>query len=244
MNEIVNLDSEHIQGRQQVERFVQRFEPSYLQLAYYAALPLILTPELLNYLRYQLLRNVRVPWVAEVDLLLSDLCRPVGYEQYVMESAARSYLLGQMEQALGKERIEAVAKLLIAYVRQLAKTNPFLSRRELRSQQWAAMVYLDAQREEAVRQIAITLQQGMGEHLDEIEGFTDRSEVAHLSRITQELAPQLRDYPNLIQFADLVSRILIDPSLRQSETAQQSYSVLPRIDLKLPGVKALSPFRN
>ena len=44
----------------------------------YAALPLILTPELLNYLRNHFLRD-KVPWVAEVDLLLSELCRPVGY---------------------------------------------------------------------------------------------------------------------------------------------------------------------
>jgi len=117
MDEVTSLEQEQIQGRQQVERFVWRFDPSYQRLAYYAALPLILTPELLNYLRNQLLREVRVPWVAEVDLLLSDLCRPVGYEQYAMDSGVRSYLLSQMEQELGKERIETVAKLLIAYVR-------------------------------------------------------------------------------------------------------------------------------
>ena len=38
-------------ARQAVERFVRRFEPSYRKLVYYAALPLVLTPELLHYLR-------------------------------------------------------------------------------------------------------------------------------------------------------------------------------------------------
>ena len=110
---------EREQAQRQVERFVRRFEPSceprrevplYRLLAYHAALPLVLTPELLNYLRNQFLRGEGVPWVAEADLLLSDLCRPVGYEQYAMDTAVRAYLLEEMEQVLGRARVEAVAR--------------------------------------------------------------------------------------------------------------------------------------
>ncbi len=54
-----------------------RFDESYGLLAYHAALPLVLTPELVNYLRNEFLRGEQVPWVAEVDLLLSDLCSQV-----------------------------------------------------------------------------------------------------------------------------------------------------------------------
>ncbi len=80
-------------AKNKVERFVSRFEPSYHWLACHVALPLVLTPELVNYLRVQFLRSEEIPWIAEADLLLSDLCRPVGYELYVMDKAVRVYLI-------------------------------------------------------------------------------------------------------------------------------------------------------
>jgi len=58
-----------------VERFVSRFEDSYFLLACHIALPLKLTPQLVNYLRIEFLKSERVPWIAEADLLLSNLCR-------------------------------------------------------------------------------------------------------------------------------------------------------------------------
>jgi hypothetical protein len=51
-----------------VERFVSRFESSYLLLACHVALPLVLTPQLVNYIRVQFLKNEDVPWIAEADL--------------------------------------------------------------------------------------------------------------------------------------------------------------------------------
>ena len=100
-----------------VDRFVRRFgNPSYRDLAYYAALPFILTPELLNYLRHAFLRglNPPLPWVAEADLLLSDLCSQVGHEQFAMKQVIRDYLMTQMRQRLGSKRLEEVARLLCA----------------------------------------------------------------------------------------------------------------------------------
>ncbi len=76
-------------AKQQIERFVARFEPSYEYLACHCALPLVLTPELVNYIRVQFLLREEVPWIAEADLLLSQLCRPVGYELYAMTPAVR-----------------------------------------------------------------------------------------------------------------------------------------------------------
>jgi hypothetical protein len=46
------------QAARTVERFVSRFEDSYRLLAYHAALPLVLTPELVNYLRIDILTAV------------------------------------------------------------------------------------------------------------------------------------------------------------------------------------------
>ena len=112
-------------ARQQVARFVARFDESYRRLAWYAALPLVLTPELLNYLRNHFLRG-QTPWEAEADLLLSELCRPVGYEQFAMAPEVRAWLIGEMREQLGEAPMREVARLLIRYVRQLSRmSSPF-----------------------------------------------------------------------------------------------------------------------
>jgi formylglycine-generating enzyme required for sulfatase activity len=213
-----------------VNQFVRRFEESYRLLAYHAALPLVLTPELLNYLRNQFLRG-QVPWLAEVDLLLSDLCTPVGYELYAMDTAVRAYLLEEMhnDAALSSQRMQEVARLLLGYVRHLAQTNPFISQQELEAQQWAAMVYLDDQRENVVRQIVQAFQESRA-----IGGSRWQTEMARLSRITQELAPQLRAYPNLLEYAELITRFVTEPESVNLEPGKDSYSVLGET-LEVPG---------
>src|SRR4051812_42870495 len=142
-----------LHAQEAVNRFVKRFGESYRLLAYYAALPLVLTPELLHYLRNEFLRDQSVPWVAEVDLLLSELCSQVGYEQYAMSTDARAFLISEMREKLGLARMQAVARLLIGYVRELARARSPLQEHELQAQQWAAMVYLDEHRAEATQQI-------------------------------------------------------------------------------------------
>ncbi|MEQ9623130.1 formylglycine-generating enzyme family protein [Coleofasciculus chthonoplastes] len=217
-------------ARQRVNQFVRRFEESYRLLAYHAALPLVLTPELLNYLRNQFLRG-QVPWLAEVDLLLSELCTPVGYELYAMDTAVRAYLLEEMhnDAALSSQRMQEVARLLLGYVRHLAQTNPFISKQELEAQQWAAMVYLDNQRENAVRQIVQAFQESRA-----IGGSRWQTEMARLSRITQELAPQLRAYPNLLEYAELITRFVAEPESVNPEPGKDSYQVLGET-LEVPG---------
>src|SRR5262245_26360248 len=93
-------------AKTKVDWFALRFGKACRLLASYAALPLVLTPDLLHYLRTKFLRD-EVPYVAEADLLLSSLCEQVGYEQYMMDSAVRAYLIAEMRQtASGGERME------------------------------------------------------------------------------------------------------------------------------------------
>ena len=150
-------DEKFAEAKAIVDRFVAYFEPSYRQLAQYAALPLLLTPELLNFLRSRFLRG-QVPWVAEADLLLSDLCRQVGYELYAMKSDVRAYLLADMAESVGRDAMQEVAQLLIQYTQYLEKLDPLLREEERQAQQWAAMVYLEESREQAVQQMAEALQ--------------------------------------------------------------------------------------
>ena len=125
-------EQQSVSAPQVVERFVARFTPVYQDLLYHAALPLVLTPELLNYLRSEFLAD-RVDWVAEADLLLSDLCQEIGYEQYAMRLDVRAHLLAGMQKTLGEQRMQEVARRLLAWVHHLAHTNPRLRSHELQT---------------------------------------------------------------------------------------------------------------
>jgi hypothetical protein len=102
-----------------VEDFLERFDHTYLDLLYYAALPLILTPELLHYFRHQFTPSL--PWVAEVDILLAqDICRERTFEQYTMHAEIRNYLLAN---ARGRIRLREAALVLIRYLREAEHTS-------------------------------------------------------------------------------------------------------------------------
>jgi formylglycine-generating enzyme required for sulfatase activity len=217
---------------------VQRFEPCYRQLAFYAALPLVLTPELVHYLRNRFLLEAQVPWVAEVDLLLSDLCNPVGYEQYAIEPRIRSYLLSEMEQEIGWGQMQQVARLLLSYVQQLALANPeMLQYQELELQQWSAMVYLDDRRESVVQQIGAAYRALIDSgKVDAKKAGKLLLDLDRLTRITQDFAPYLRDYPELLKYADLLRRLLDEREIVAPELLTEHFEVLPGVDLVVPAV--------
>ena len=226
----LNVSQQRERAKQMVERFVRRFQPSYRLLAYHAALPLVLTPELVNYLRVQFLRG-QVPWVAEVDLLLSDLCRQVGYELYAMDTAVRAYLLEQMKQELGDGRIQEVARLLISYVKHLHQNNPYISPKELQAQQWAAMLYLNEQREKAIGEITQAFKDAASASTGIAQGLVNRAEMVRLAKITQELAPQLGAYENLVEYARIVTRVLTKSEDVESAALRHSYPIMPGLEL-------------
>src|ERR1051325_9671978 len=225
-----------VEAELQLEIFVRRFNSSYKLIAYYAALPLILTPELLNYLRSKFLHG-QVPWVAEADLLLSDLCKPVGYEQYVMNTAVRAYLLKQVRKQLGLMRMREVAQLLIHYVHYISRTNPFISKQELQSQQWAAMVYLEEHRKDVAREIA----ESFRNCISPIDGSVsigssriDEAELARLIRITEVLNPELKTYPELIEYAECVRQILSGLEVEELYKDDRWTKPLQVLGVKLP----------
>ena len=235
MTDSLSLEQRQAQAAQTVRRFVRRFQPAYQALACHAALPLVLTPELINYLRNECLRDQEVPWVAEVDLLLSDLCQPVGYELYALDTDVRAYLLGELERQYGQGRLRQVAKLLISYVKYLAETNPQANEKELETQQWAAMIYLDAgQRRDAVSQIAAQLQAGATTVERLGEDLVGQGELARLAEIATKFAPQLADYPALLDYASLVREVMAGESGIAAERLEQTYEVLPGQNLQLP----------
>lgn len=214
-------------AKQTIEQFIADHDESYRQLAYYAALPLLLTPELLNYLRNRFLRG-QTPWVAEIDLLLNlELCRPVDYELYSMRPEVRAYLLAEIREKLGVSEMQRVARTLIHYVRHLARTNAFLADHELQAQQWAAMVYLDDQRPIAVHALAESFRAAAVQMQSSgaVITIAARAELTRLARLTAMLAPELTQYPELIEYAELIGRLLAGVADDLPESIQRNYRV-------------------
>jgi hypothetical protein len=201
-------------ARDRIERFVGRFGEPYRRLSWHAALPLILTPELLSYLRVHFLRGRGgVPWIGEADLLLSDLCRPVGHEQYALDQNVRACLQADMRARLGDDPLRETARLLLRYVRQLGTTGAGLGPAELQAEQWSAMAYLAEHRSEAARQIAAAFAAGLGTAAPVLTSEAiSAAELARLVRVTDALAEQLVQHRELLDYAGEVARLLQDPA--------------------------------
>ena len=184
--ELAPEDAQH-----RVERFVSRFSPGYRRLARHAALPLVLTPELLHYLRNAFLRG-QVPWVAEADLLLSDLCEEVGYEQYVMHPAVRARLITELRaETDGPDRVKEVARLLLQYLRRLERDGAGPGRDALVVQQWSALVYLDSDR------VSREVHEALAELVARLQARPDEvNDLAALANITRNLAPSSTRTPS------------------------------------------------
>jgi formylglycine-generating enzyme required for sulfatase activity len=233
MSHPLTLEERQELAELRITRFVSRFEPGYLELVCHAALPLVLTPELLSYLRNEFLRHL--PWVAEVDLLLSDLCSPIGHERYAMDPDVRDYAISQETPSFTPDRKRQVAKLLITYIRYLAGHRSYHSDRELATQQWAAMLYLGvSERQQVVDQITDGFR-GV-ETAGAMVGadLLDRAELARLAQITQTFQTQLADYPGLLDYARLVNEVQMGSHSIPRERVERSYIATPGKALRLP----------
>lgn len=110
-------------AQRRIEAFGKRFGEAHLYLAYHAAFPLALTPDLLYRLWANFQRDIHgevlnIPWIAVADLLLSSLCDEVGHELYEMEKEVRNVLLSELKAnpRFGTERINELSDFLLAYV--------------------------------------------------------------------------------------------------------------------------------
>ncbi len=125
----------------EVVRFERRFGEKHLKLACHAALPLIVTPELVNLIRINFLSNQDVPWVAEADFLLSSLCRPMGEDLYEVEPSIREVLMVELERTVGLHISFDIARCLQVYTKkQNLKTEAF------KILSWVAQAYLEPDR--------------------------------------------------------------------------------------------------
>jgi formylglycine-generating enzyme required for sulfatase activity len=233
LTDVLTKEQREDRAKRRVSRFVARFKPDYSELLCYAALPLVLTPELVSYLRNEFLRGL--PWIAEVDLLLSDLCSPVGYELYAMDTDVRAYLLKTRSETCSEDRMAEVANLLISYVRYLAANNSQVSERELAAQQWAALVYLGpVKQREVVDDIVRRFQACIAGGGQIGTALVSQAEMAQLAQIVQTFSAELSQYPELIEYASVVSDVQLRNVLLEEARLERDYEVTPGQLLQLP----------
>ncbi|BAY13985.1 formylglycine-generating enzyme family protein [Calothrix sp. NIES-2098] len=134
---------------QAIASFQKRFSEAHLYLAYHAALPIALTPHLIyciwaNFPLDIEKQDLKVPWIAVADLLLSPLCREVGHELYEMDVDLRNYLLEQMihHPRFGQPRVEELAHFLLSYVQRELNDSKSSIKTLAQAQRWTALAYV------------------------------------------------------------------------------------------------------
>ncbi len=166
-------------AQKRVEGFAQEFGEAHRNLARHAAFPLVLTPDLL----YQIWANF-VPsasWTAVAHVLLSRLCRQVGYEMYEMDIADRNLLLRELKGEFGQERFDELGEFLLDYVAQRLTDDDADTRDLAQAQEWTALAYTKP--DEVARELA--------QRLSERVQQEDMGEVLRLASLIETLAEPL-----------------------------------------------------
>jgi uncharacterized protein YjbI with pentapeptide repeats len=193
-NDRKNHDRRSITARRKIASFAQRFGQPHLYLAYYAAFPLALTPDLL----YRLWANFQqdtnsklldLPWVAVSDILLSSLCQEVGQELYEMDEEVRDELLKQLQsdENFGQQRIQELSDFLLEYVQKQLQSNDLDVRDFAQAQQWTVLAYTKPGK--AAREMALAFQQ-LG--LDATNsGQLDKAELVRMAALVKTFTEPL-----------------------------------------------------
>ncbi|MDT9184410.1 tubulin-like doman-containing protein [Limnospira sp. PMC 289.06] len=181
-----------------INAFKKRFKEPHLFLAYHAALPLAITPDLL----YQIWTNFRrdiqgefieIPWIAVSDLILSSLCDEVGHELYEMDATVRQELLDQLKAnpRFTEKRLKEVACFLLQYVQKDLDSQDSYDREFAESQSWAAWAYAEPQK--SVELLAEAFRRAYEEN---------PRDLMRLSTLTEMIyQPNLKEFDRLRIFA-------------------------------------------
>ncbi|KYC38259.1 hypothetical protein WA1_38635 [Scytonema hofmannii PCC 7110] len=214
---------------------------AYLDLACHAAFPLAITPDLVYYLREnfsffdQKGKKLNIPWIAVPDLLLSNLCYPIGYQLYEMDSAVRHLLLKllQQEERFGNKRLDELSDCLLYYLQQ-GLNNPNLKNQDFgENPEWIALAYTKPS--EVARQLALMLHQTYS---------GDKAEKIKSVSLTATFAEPLAEanFQPLLTFARGWGRL----ARGYQEEAKEVFEQLPKKspELNIEGVKLWIPGRK
>ncbi len=184
----VTLTTNQTRGMQiaqrRIEGFAKQFGEAHRNLARHAAFPLSLTPDLL----YQIWANFvpEAPWTAVAHVLLSRLCRQVGYEMYEMDISDRNLLLRELKEQFGQERFDELGEFLLDYVAKRL-TDDDQDTQDLReAAEWTVLAYTKPS--EAAQELARALS-------DKVKGakLEDMGEVLRLTSLVETVAEPLTE---------------------------------------------------
>ena len=190
--------------------FERRFGQKHLKLACYAALPLILTPELVNLIHINFLDHLAIDWIAETDFLLSPLCRSVSEGVYEVKPCIREVLLMELEEFYGQQRSDEIkreiAKFLWIYLKQKPNINQRPEHRQ--THEWIARAYMDP--DSLVQELNDSLQSSCSEETSVSQLSEQIQVVKGLEFLTEPLAQTnlQQAYQKLVHDARVVSYIL------------------------------------
>ncbi len=209
--------------------FERRFGSKHLKLACHAALPLILTPELMNLIRINFLEEEQIPWVAEVDFLLSPLCRPIGEGLYEVEPSVREVLLVELEN-FDWERPFQLAEFLGLYL----DTKSDLPQREevTRTQRWIALAYLNP--DKVIKKLT-ALEKSSLFPPDRLQGLPGQIQLATILEILAEPleATNLQqEYQYLVHDSRVLAQLLYGDESEVSEINEKEAALLSPVMVK------------
>ncbi len=234
-------------GRTLVDIFIRRAkDESYRTLAEHLALADLLTPELVSYIHNQFLFKDVEKFEAGADILLSDLCRLTGPEQYSMDPDVREYLLESMESRPGgAERKREVAGLLLGYLTWFARRKGALYARSIENQRLGAMMYIDEERKQAVTELVKRINACLQPAEDTAGRLIETVKQAEVARICRQIENFSRllsksEYSRLVDFARDVRNLLDGEFDGLTGPIDQRYE-LPEIDIELPALDRFIP---
>jgi hypothetical protein len=206
----------------EVLAFERRFGSQHLMLACHAALPLILNPELLNLIHINFLEEEQIPWVAEVDFLLSPLCRPIDDGLYEVEPSIREVLLTELENQFCWERPFELAKFLQYYLEHKSGLKP---RSEVtRTQRWLAQAYLAP--DKVVEELTNLLETSLSEenYLLSLPGQIQVTNTLELLAEPLERSNRTIEYQYLLNNSRVLAQILYGDEQRLKEEFREEQS--------------------
>src|SRR5216110_821409 len=160
----------------EVIAFEKLFGTGHFLLACHAALPSLPTPELLHAIRINFLdqQKPRIPWIAEMDLLLSPLCRPVEKDVFEVEPMVHEALLFKLEERYGWQQLQNVADFLWQYVQKnhTSKQNAGVTQLH----EWIAQAYL--QPDKVVQELTDLLDESVDTQRSDYETLPKKLRVA------------------------------------------------------------------
>ncbi len=212
---------------QEVVAFERRFGPKHLWLACHAALPLIITPELLNLLHLNFLDKEKIPWIAETDFLLSPLCRPIDEGLYEVEPGVREVLLVELENRFGWQRPLELANFLLAY---LAKKPDRRQQPDItRTHQWIAQAYIDP--DQVIGEMNAFLEESLSLESQSVINLSSQIQLATMLEVAAEPLERANlqtEYEQLVNDTRVLAGLLygdkqaLKQSISQKETIEET----------------------